>query len=115
VQIVARVALEDVEIGGRPVRAGDQVLLALGAANRDPAQFPDPDRLDLRRSENRHLAFVEGIHYCIGAALSRVEGRIAIGTLVQQFPDLKLATDRLEWRETIALRGLKSLPVTFTP
>ena len=97
---------------GKKISAGEQVIVYLGAANRDPAQFPDPDRLDLTRSENRHLAFADGIHHCLGATLSRVEGQIAINTLVQRLPDLKLHTDSLEWRKNISLRGLKALPVT---
>lgn len=114
IQRIARIATEDVEIGGEKIAAGEQVILYLGAANRDPAQFPDPDRLDLTRSDNHHLAFADGIHNCLGAALARVEAQIANNTLVQRLPDLKLQTDTLEWRKNIALRGLKALPVTFT-
>jgi pimeloyl-[acyl-carrier protein] synthase len=114
-QHTARMATEDVEIGGKIIRAGENVLVSLGAANRDPAEFPEPDRLDLTRSENRHLAFADGIHYCLGASLARVEGQIAINTLVQQLPDLKIHSNKLEWLEKIALRGLKALSVTFTP
>lgn len=114
-QHTARIATEDVEIGGKTIRAGENVLVSLGAANRDPAEFPEPDRLDLTRSENRHLAFADGIHYCLGASLARVQGQIAINTLVQQLPDLKIHSDKLEWLEKIALRGLKALPVIFTP
>lgn len=113
-QQTARMATEDVEIGGKIIRAGENVLVSLGAANRDPAQFTEPDKLDLTRGENRHLAFADGIHYCLGASLARLEGEIAINTLVQQLPDLKLHTDKLEWLEKIALRGLKALSVTFT-
>lgn len=114
-QLLARIATKNVDIGGKTIRAGERVFVSLGAANRDPAQFPDPDRLDLSRSENRHLAFADGIHHCLGAALARVEAQIAIDTLVQRLPDMKLSTDKLEWRKNIALRGLKTLPVTFTP
>lgn len=115
VQITGRLALETIEIGGQTIRAGEKILTCLGAANRDPTQFPNPDRLDLTRRENHHLAFGDGIHYCLGAGLARVQGQIAINTLVQQLPNLALHTDKLERRKNIALRGLKSLPVTFTP
>jgi pimeloyl-[acyl-carrier protein] synthase len=115
VQITGRLALETIEIGGQTIRAGEKILTCLGAANRDPTQFPSPDRLDLTRRENHHLAFGDGIHYCLGAGLARVQGQIAINTLIQQLPNLALHTDKLEWRKNIALRGLKSLPVTFTP
>ncbi|PSB17685.1 cytochrome P450 [Phormidesmis priestleyi ULC007] len=113
IQRIARIALEDVEIDGHKIAAGEQVILYLGAANRDPAQFPDCDRLLLNRSDNNHLSFADGIHYCLGAALARVEGQIAINTLLQRLPDLQLQTNTLEWRKNIALRGLKALPVTF--
>lgn len=113
VQIIARIATEDVEIGGKIIRAGERVHLCLGAAHRDPAQFSDPDRLDLTRT-NKSLPFGKGIHHCLGAALARSQAQIAINTLVQRFPDLKLGTDTPEWRSNLVLRGLKSLPVTFT-
>jgi cytochrome P450 len=115
IQRIARIALEDVEIDGHKIAAGEQVILYLGAANRDPAQFPDCDRLLLNRSDNNHLAFADGIHHCLGAALARVEGQIAINTLLQRLPDLQLQTTTLEWRKNIALRGLKALPVIFKP
>ncbi|MEH2368198.1 cytochrome P450 [Nostoc sp.] len=94
---------------------GDKVLVALGAANRDPAQFPDPDCFDITRVNNSHLAFADGIHYCLGAILTRIEAEIAITALVQQLPDLKLSQDKLEWRNKIAFRSLKALPVIFKP
>lgn len=114
VQHTQRIATENVEIGGKTIRAGDKVVVCLAAANRDPAQFPDPDRLDLTRRENCHLAFLDGIHSCLGAALARLNSQIAINTLVQRLPDIKLQKDTLEWRKNVVLRGLKSLPVTFT-
>lgn len=113
IQRIARIALEDLEIDGHKIAAGEQVVLYLGAANRDPAQFPDCDRLVLNRSDNCHLAFADGIHHCLGAALARVEGQIAINTLIRRLPDLRLETDILEWRKNIALRGLKALRVVF--
>jgi len=89
------------------------VMPFIGAADRDPAQFPDPDRLDIGRTDNRHIAFGWGIHFCLGAPLARLEGQIAIGTLVQRLPRLALATDRPEHRLSLTLRGLSSLPVSF--
>jgi len=115
VQQTARIALEDVTIGNKTLQAGNNVLVSLGAANRDPAQFPDPNRLNLLRAPNHHLAFGDGIHYCLGAPLARLQGQIAISTLVQRLPNLKLNTDKLEWRKNINIRGLKSLPVSFAP
>jgi pimeloyl-[acyl-carrier protein] synthase len=85
----------------------------IGAADRDPAHFPDPDRLDIARSDNRHIAFGLGIHFCLGAPLARLEGQIAINTLVRRLPKLALATDRPEYRQSLTLRGLKTLPVAF--
>jgi hypothetical protein len=113
IQIITRVATEDVDIDGITIRFGEKVLVILGAANRDPAQFPDPDRFDITRTNNSHLAFVDGIHYCLGAVLARIEAEIAINTLVQQLPDLKLSQDKLEWRNKVGSRRLKALPVIF--
>jgi cytochrome P450 len=114
IQLVARAAIEDIEIEGCTIGAGEHVHLYLGAANRDPAQFFDPHRLDLTRADNRHLAFGDGIHHCFGGPLARVEGQVVFQTLVQQFPKLRLAEGRKpERREGTLLRGLKRLPVTF--
>jgi cytochrome P450 len=113
VQQIGRVAREDLELAGQPIPAGQGVLICLGAANRDPAQFADPDRLDLRRAENRHLAFGHGVHFCLGAALARLEGQIAIGTVVRRYPELRLAEAPPRWRKSFALRGLSSLPVAL--
>ena len=113
VQRTARIPSSEVTIGGRTIAQGEMVMPFIGAADRDPAQFPDPDRLDITRADNRHIAFGWGIHFCLGAPLARVEGQIAINTLVQRLPKLALATDRPEHRESLTLRGLKSLPVTF--
>src|SRR5262249_59606363 len=113
VQRAGRVAGDDAAIGGRTIRKGDLVMPFIGAADRDPAQFPDPDRLDLSRSENRHIAFGWGIHFCLGAPLARVEGQIAIDALVRRLPGLELATHEPEYRQSLTLRGLKTLPVKF--
>ena len=113
VQRTARVASDDATIGGRTIRTGDMVMPFIGAADRDPAQFPDPDRLDLSRGDNRHLAFGWGIHFCLGAPLARVEGQIAIDALVRRLPRLALVGDTPEYRQSLTLRGLKTLPVKF--
>ena len=97
VQRTARIPSEDVTIGGRTIPKGEMVMPFIGAANRDPAQFPDPERLDIARADNRHIAFGWGIHFCLGAPLARVEGQIAIGTLVRRLPKLALATERPEY------------------
>ena len=112
VQLRVRVARETVEIGGRRIAKGQRVLILVGAANRDPARFPDPDRLDIARPDNRHLAFGHGIHFCTGAPLARLEGAIAIRRLLRRFPRLELTTDQLAWRETLTLRALNALPVS---
>jgi cytochrome P450 len=103
----------DVEIGGRQIPKGSIVAAIIGAANRDPAHFADPDRLDVARRENRHIAFGFGIHFCLGAPLARIEGQVAIGTLLRRWRTLKPVSDTPEWRESSVLRGLKTLPVTF--
>lgn len=114
VQFLGRTLMEDVEIGDRHVRKGEQVVPVIGAANRDPAQFSEPDTLDIGRPDNRHLSFGGGIHFCMGAPLARAEGQIAIAELVARFPKLELATETFERRETVTLRGLKSLPVSVS-
>lgn len=113
VQMTARTALVDVEIGGKTIPKGQQAIILLGAANRDPEVFPDPDRLDITRKDNKHIVFSYGIHHCLGAPLARVEAHVAFATLLRRMPNLRLATNDLEWRETVTLRGLKALPVAF--
>lgn len=113
VQFTARVLKEDIEVCGQKIPKGWTILCMLGAANRDPKQFEQPDRLDLGRLNNQHLAFSAGIHFCIGAQLARLEGQVAIQKLVQTFPNMKLATARPQWASTFGFRGLTTLPVTI--
>ncbi|PYM19735.1 MAG: cytochrome P450 [Candidatus Rokuibacteriota bacterium] len=113
VQRTARITTTEVELAGQPLAKGTMVITALGAANRDPAQFADPDRLDVTRKDPRHISFGFGIHFCLGAPLARVEGQLALGTLLRRAPNLALAESKLEWRESSVLRGLKRLNVTF--
>ena len=113
VQATSRVVTEDLEIGGRQVRKGELVLAALAAANRDPGRFERPDRLDISRQPNEHVAFGDGIHFCLGMALARAEGQIAIETLLRRIPNPRLETDDLQWGGSFILRGLKGLPITF--
>jgi cytochrome P450 len=114
---VTRYALADLEIGGVRIPRGDMVLLAIAAADRDPKRFPDPDRLDVGAADPGHLAFGHGIHYCLGAPLARLEGQVAFTALLARLPDLTLAAreDQLRWTGGGVLRGLRELPVTFTP
>jgi cytochrome P450 len=112
-QLVGRKATETFEMGGKRIEQGQKVLVMLGSANRDGDQFPEPDRLDLRRRPNKHVAFSHGIHYCPGAALSRVAGEIAFETILRRLPHLELASEELEWQLNMSFRGLKRLPVTF--
>jgi len=113
VQRTGRMTTAEVEIGGKLIPKDSVVVSVIGAANRDPKQFAEPDRLDVTRKENRHIAFGFGIHFCLGAPLARLEGQVALGTLLRRMPKLTLASETPEWRESSTLRGLKSLPVTF--
>jgi pimeloyl-[acyl-carrier protein] synthase len=110
VQLTGRVALEDLEIGGKRIAKNQFIIPMTGAANHDPAQFPDPDRLDIGRRDNRHLAFGLGIHFCLGAPLARAEGQIAFRALVERLPKVML-NGPPRWRRTMTLRGLQSLPL----
>ncbi|MER5752218.1 cytochrome P450 [Streptomyces sp. NPDC002088] len=111
-----RFATEPLTIGGQHIATGDPVLVVLAAANRDPARFAEPDRLDLSRQDNQHLGYGHGIHYCLGAPLARLEGRTALETLLRRLPDLRLAADPadLRWRGGLIMRGLRELPVEFS-
>ena len=108
-----RLVKEDFELQGRKIKRGQRVMFLLGAANRDPAQFLDPERLDVCREPNRHIAFGLGPHFCIGAPLARLEATVAFTTLLRRFPNLRLAQDDSEWLPSYQLRLLKSLPVVF--
>ena len=114
VQLTGRIAVGACEVGGQEIGRGELVLTLLGAANRDPQQFPDPDRLDLTRSPNQHFSFGRGIHFCLGAPLARLEGRIAISSLVSRFAELKQVGEAVR-SQTITLRGLTRLPLAVTP
>jgi pimeloyl-[acyl-carrier protein] synthase len=113
-QHTARLAPADVELGNKRIRKRDAVIAVMGAANHDPERFPDPDRLDITRTDNRHLAFGWAAHFCFGAALARLEGQIAFERILAQLPHLTLDTRvPLEWRQNLGLRGLTALHVTF--
>ncbi|APU40601.1 MULTISPECIES: cytochrome P450 family protein [unclassified Streptomyces] len=111
-----RFATEPLTLGGERVETGDPVLVVLAAADRDPERFADPDALDLSRTDNQHLGYGHGIHYCLGAPLARLEGQTALATLLTRLPDLELAvpSQDLRWRGGLIMRGLRTLPVRFT-
>ncbi|WP_318210168.1 MULTISPECIES: cytochrome P450 [unclassified Streptomyces] len=112
-----RYATEPLTLGGQDIPAGDPVLVVLAAADRDPERFDGPDTLDLARRDNQHLGYGHGIHYCLGAPLARLEGQTALATLLTRLPDLRLAADpeELRWRGGLIMRGLRTLPVEFSP
>jgi len=113
-QHTARLAPEDLEMGGKQIRKRQAVIAVMGAANRDPERFPDPDRLDLTRQDNRHVAFGWAAHFCFGAPLARIEGQIAFETLLRRLPNLALEPGKPQvWRPNLGLRGLTALNVTF--
>jgi cytochrome P450 len=114
-QHTARLAPAGAVLGGREIPEGDAVIAVMGAGNRDPERFSDPDRLDLGREDNRHLAFGWASHFCFGAPLARMEGQIAFATLLERFPKLSLAPDQeIRWRPNLGLRGLTELHVQTT-
>jgi cytochrome P450 len=112
-QHTARLAPDDVELGGRQVRKRQAVIAVMAAGNRDPEQFADPDRLDVGRNDRRHLAFGWAAHFCFGAALARIEGQVAFETILRRLPELSLDPGPLVWRENLGLRGLTALPIHF--
>lgn len=111
-----RIALEDHELHGQPIRAGEMLLVLIGSANRDPRIFIEPERFDIRRNAGRHLGFGFGIHFCLGAPLARIEAPEVFAALLRHFPTLALPNDTvLDWREDIALRGVNALPLVASP
>ena len=112
-QHTGRLAPADLEMGGKQIKKGQAVMAVMAAANRDPDRFPDPDRLDITRQDNKHLAFGWGAHFCFGAPLARIEAQIAFEEMVRWFPVWQLEPGPLVWRTNLGLRGLSSLPVTF--
>ena len=108
-----RFATEDLAIGDVVIPTGEQVLIATSSADRDPAQFPDPDRLDIGRDTRSHVAFGHGIHYCLGASLARMEAEVALGALLARFPRISLAVsaEQVRWRPVSLMNGLEDLPV----
>jgi cytochrome P450 len=112
-QHTARLAPVDVVLGGKMIRKRQAVIAVMGAANHDPERFPDPDRLDLARQDNRHVAFAWAAHFCFGAPLARIEGQVAFEAVLRRMPDLKLEPGPVTWRENLGLRGLTALHVSF--
>ncbi|HWM03200.1 MAG TPA: cytochrome P450 [Actinophytocola sp.] len=112
-QHTARIARDDLELGGKQIRKGQAVIAVMAAGNRDPERFLEPDRLDIERPDNRHLAFGWASHFCFGAPLARLEAEISFTSLLHRLPELQLVDQPLVWRENLGLRGLKSLPLTF--
>ena len=112
-QQTTRMAPEGVVLGGKTIPAGQAVIAVMGAGNRDPERFPDPDRLDVERGDNRHLAFGWAAHFCFGAPLARLEGQIAFTTMLRRLPNLRLEPAPITWRPHLALRGLTALHVRF--
>jgi len=111
VRLAGRVALTDHLLGGHRIRAGEQVLVRIDAADRDPRRFPDPDRLDLTRSGPSHLAFGGGAHFCLGAALARLEAQETLTRLFARFPTMTPETGTPRWRDSTTFRALTALPV----
>jgi cytochrome P450 len=112
--MVRRIADCELEIGEQKVMPEQNVIVALGAANRDPSMFAEPDKLDIARANaGKHVAFGHGIHHCLGSSLAETEAQIAIGTMLKRMPNFKLKTEKLEYKEPFSLRGLKSLPLIY--
>jgi pimeloyl-[acyl-carrier protein] synthase len=109
----ARLAPDDVELGGEQIRKRQAVIAVMAAGNRDPERFPDPDRFDITRTDNRHLSFGWAAHFCFGAALARIEGQLAFEAILKRTPHLQLTGDPLVWRTNLGLRGLTALHLKF--
>lgn len=114
VQHTARIAPEETLIDGQQIRKGQAVIAVMAAANRDPERFPDPERLDIARADNRHLAFGSGAHFCFGAPLARVEAQVAFEEMLKEFPEWSLEPGPLVWRSNLGIRGLTSLKIKFS-
>ena len=112
-QHTARLAPDEVTLGGKKIRKRHAVIAVMGAANRDPERFPDPDRLDVQRQDNRHVAFAWASHFCFGAPLARIEGQVALEAVLTRMPALALKPEPIKWRANLGLRGLTALPVSF--
>ena len=113
IQYTTRLTPGEVEMGGKTIPKGQAVIAAMGAANRDPQRFPDPDRFDIRRQDNRHLAFAWAAHFCFGAPLARLEAEIAFTSMLRRMPDLTLDLASPAWRDNLGFRGLTALPISF--
>jgi cytochrome P450 len=113
VQMTSRRSKEDFEIGGKRIPPGEEINVLLGAANHDPAQFSEPDRLDLARNASLHLAFGHGAHFCLGSTLARIEAQVAFERIVRRFPRLDLTSEAPSWKAGVVLRGVKALPLRF--
>jgi cytochrome P450 len=111
IQHTGRMTAEDVELGGQSIHKRQAVIAVLGAANRDPARFPDPDVFDIHREDNRHVAFGWASHFCFGAPLARIEAQIAFETLFHRMPRMRLASEQVSWQENLCYRGLTTLPI----
>jgi cytochrome P450 len=112
-QGLVRVATAGFEVNGRTIERGSRVFLMINAANRDPREFTEPDRLRLARRDNHHITFGYGVHFCLGAPLARLEAQLALPTVLRRLQDLEFVTDRLEWTDSLIFRGVKSLPLSF--
>jgi pimeloyl-[acyl-carrier protein] synthase len=114
-QYTVRLANEDMELGGTTIKKGQAIILLLGAANRDPERFDNPECFDIQRTDNKHIAFGYAAHFCVGAPLARQEGQIAVMTMLERLPNLRLESADVIWRENKNLRGLAALPLVFDP
>jgi hypothetical protein len=114
-QLTARLAPDDLELGGKKILKRQAVIAVMAAGNRDPERFPEPDRFDVTRKDNRHLSFGWAAHFCFGAALARIEGQVAFEEMLRRLPSWSLCGNRLVWRTNLGLRGLTALPLRFDP
>jgi len=113
VKSIQRLASQDIEVRGKVMEKNDRIRWFISSANRDPNVFAEPDKFDISRQPNPHVAFGNGVHHCLGATLARVEGQEVFKALAERFPNLTAATEELEYQPSITFRSLKSLPVTW--